>query len=120
MMIQQEHVNILDNIIEPIDISNNNEHNIDFNVNEYDVNEYIVNKGTNKTQVKQMKITDMDKFIKRTRHKKNQIPNIIIPKQKEVNIKTTDLRYKIDIPTVIDDMHAIDMIFPQNCFFIDE
>lgn len=64
----------------------------------------------------------IDKFIIRNKTKNNQLlPNIIIPKQKEVNIKTTDLRYKIDIPTVLDDnTPSLDIILPPDYFWVNE
>ena len=105
-IIQQDHVCFIDN---------NN-----------DADNEMINNNTNITVepsqsepelVKQLKINDMDKFIKRNKINRNQIPNIIIPKQKNVNIKTSDFRYKIDIPNVVEDIPSIDIVLPHHYFF---
>jgi hypothetical protein len=61
---------------------------------------------------------NIDNFIIRNKPNKKLIPPIILPKQKDININTTDLRYKIDIPFINDvhDIPSYDMILPQKYF----
>lgn len=72
--------------------------------------------AANSNPVKQLNY--IDKFVIRNKMNKTKLlPNIIIPKQKDVNIKTSELRYKIDIPTVSDEATSLDMILPHDYFF---
>lgn len=61
---------------------------------------------------------NIDNFIIRNKPNKKLIPPIILPKQKDININTTDLRYKIDIPSVneVNEIPSYDMILPQKYF----
>jgi len=118
-IIQQDHSCFMDNILD--NTNNEMDDNNDFEYTNNKPNRCVANSQSVQPElVKQLKITDMSNFIKRNRINKNQIPNIIIPKQKEVNIKTSDFRYKIDIPTVIEDIPSIDIVLPHTYFFIDE
>jgi len=109
MMLQKDHGPRMDTIIEAYDENSNNTKD---NEN--------VNSNLNPNPVKQLNY--MDKFIIRNKIKKTQLlPNIIIPKQKEMNIKTTDFRYKIDIPTILDEnAPSLDIILPQDSVLINE
>ena len=122
MMIQKDHGPCVDDMIHARDSSNaftsTDETNIGTPVNESPNINIDASSSTN--PVKQLNY--IDKFIIRNKTKNNQLlPNIIIPKQKEVNIKTTDLRYKIDIPTVLDDnTPSLDIILPPDYFWVNE
>ena len=115
MILQKDHGLRMDTIIEAYDDDENSNNTKDNeNVN------YHSNPNPNPNPVKQLNY--MDKFIIRNKIKKTQLlPNIIIPKQKEMNIKTTDFRYKIDIPTILDNNSpSLDIILPQDSVLINE
>jgi hypothetical protein len=115
MILQKDHGLRMDTIIETYDDDENSNNTKDNeNVN------YHSNPNPNPNPVKQLNY--MDKFIIRNKIKKTQLlPNIIIPKQKEMNIKTTDFRYKIDIPTILDNNSpSLDIILPQDSVLINE
>jgi hypothetical protein len=116
MILQKDHGLRMDTIIEAYDDDDENSNNTKDNEN---VN-YHSNPNPNPNPVKQLNY--MDKFIIRNKIKKTQLlPNIIIPKQKEMNIKTTDFRYKIDIPTILDNNSpSLDIILPQDSVLINE
>jgi hypothetical protein len=77
------------------------------------------NNNNNNIQDNSKQITyNIDNFIIRNKPNKKLIPQIILPKQKDININTTDLRYKIDIPSINDvtNIPSYDIILPQQYF----
>ena len=120
-IIQQDHLDLC-NIAHLHNYINNEEDESDndsYITPQSDIISDMDNQLTNTTtgQLNSKQITyNIDNFIIRNKPNKKLIPPIIIPKQKEININTTDLRYKIDIPTIVNDNLTLDIILPQHYF----
>ena len=121
-IIQQDHLDLY-NIVNLHNANNNDSSegndldNDSYITHQSDTISEMDNQMTTPGQLNAKHITyNIDNFIIRNKPNKKLIPPIIIPKQKEININTTDLRYKIDIPTIVNDNLALDIILPQHYF----
>jgi hypothetical protein len=117
-IIQQDHLDLC-NIAHLHNYINkeNESYNDSYITPQSDIISDMDNQMTTNGQLNSKQITyNIDNFIIRNKPNKKLIPPIIIPKQKEININTTDLRYKIDIPTIVNDNLTLDIILPQHYF----